>query len=151
MKDKKSNLEIVKIMKPFLDDDRKKEIDKVVQCMNNGAFDELFDKALEEQLSKPISAKEIYSEIANNYFILMGIHGIDDFKLFKFSDYEDYRKIIVDGKEYDFDNPFCHDDNEATETLCAIDCLMADLGEEKKKVVLKKLEKMINTKSEKTK
>ena len=44
-------------------------------------------------------------------------------------------KIIVDGNEYDLDCEFCHNDADATESLCAIDCLIADIDEDEEEIM----------------
>ena len=54
---------------------------------------------------------------------------------------------IIDGKEYDLDGEFCHDDIEATAALCAIDCLIADLENYDEETILKNIEKRINTRN----
>ena len=51
--------------------------------------------------------------------------------------------MIIDGKRYDFDDEFCHDDEDASGALCAIDSLISDLDDDEEKI-LKKVEKMIN-------
>ena len=43
---------------------------------------------------------------------------------------------MIDDKEYNFDIEFSHNDSAATEALCAIDCLMADSGEDFKAILL---------------
>jgi len=112
-------------------------------------FEELLEKVLEEQLSIPQNDDEIYSEIVNNYFMLLSLLNVNRFNLFQFPDYEDCRRAVVDGIEYDFDNAFCHDDSEAIEALCAIDCLMADLEEHSVESILKETEKRINIQNNK--
>lgn len=114
-------------------------------------FEELFEKALEEEMAKPHDKNEIYNEIANNYFVLLSLLNIDRFGLFQFYDYEDPRKVLVDATKHDFDNEFCHDDSNATEALCAIDCLIANLEEESLAKILNKIEKKINTQNQKLK
>ena len=103
----------------------------------------MLEKALEEELSKRKEPSEIYQEIANYYFILFDQLGISAFDSFQFSHYEDPRLVVVDGKEYDFDQVFCHQDVDATEALCAIDGLIADLEEHQTHKILKKIEKCI--------
>ncbi len=110
-------------------------------------FAELFSQILSEELSEPyepVTEEDIYEEIVDNYFILIHKLGIDKFNFFRFASYDYCREIIIDGKEYDLDGEFCHDDLEATEALCAIDCLIADLENEDEKAILKKVERMIN-------
>ncbi len=119
-------------------------IDEVDKFLKDSDFENLFNNALEEALSKPKSPDEIYDEIIENYFTLLSMLEIYDFKNFKFPDYDDCRKINIDGKEYDFNDCFEHDNDEATEALCAIDCLIADLQTETTTPVLNKIEEMIN-------
>jgi len=90
-------------------------------------FDDLFEEALEREMTKPRNENEIYSEITNCYFTLLRLLNIDSFNSFKFAAREDCRRVVVDGNEYDFDNEFHHNDSLATEMLCTIDCLIADL------------------------
>ncbi|MBQ3004678.1 MAG: hypothetical protein IJD88_01985 [Clostridia bacterium] len=105
----------------------------------------LFEKALEEEMSKPQNKNEIYSEIKNCYFTIFRLLKISSFKSLNFPDYEDCRRVVVDGNEYDFDNEFQHNDREATEMLCAIDCLIADLEEDNIEVVLREIERTLNS------
>lgn len=65
-----------------------------------------------------------------------------------FADYEYCREIIIDGKKYDLDGEFCHDDETATGALCAVDCLVGDI-EDDYQTVLKNVEKMINIRNRK--
>jgi hypothetical protein len=99
---------------------------------------------LSEELSEPfddISEDSLYEEIVDNYFILIQELGINNFKFFRFASYDNCREIIVDKQNFDLDSEFCHDDLVATEALCAIDCLIADIDDES---TLKKVETMIN-------
>ena len=54
------------------------------------------------------------------------------------------RIVTVDNQTYDFDEIFCHDDKKETNSLCAIDCLLADFGDDK--TALSEIEKMFNNK-----
>ena len=113
---------------------------------------ELFSQMLSEELSKPYESatkEELYKEIVDNYFFLIKELAIENFNFFRFTSYDYCREIIIDGKEYDLDGEFCHDDFEATEALCAIDCLIADLDCEDGETVLKKVERMINIQNKK--
>ena len=114
-------------------------------------FGEMFEKALEEELSKSQSKSEIYNEISNYYFVLLSLLKIDNFNSFNFPDYDDCRKIEVDGNEYNFDDLFCHDNELATDALCAIDCFISDLEEDNLEIMLKKIEKAINVQNQKIK
>ncbi len=112
-----------------------------------------FMEILSEKLSEPsglLTEDEIYEELTDSYFSLIRLLGINDFSFFRFKSYESGREIILDGREYDLDGEFCHDDEDATGALCAIDCLMADLDEEPG-AVLKKTEGMINIRNRKEK
>ncbi|MGN1195215.1 MAG: hypothetical protein ACI4SB_07005 [Acutalibacteraceae bacterium] len=121
------------------------------EIQKSGIVD-FFEEILSEELSKPfepVSEDELYEEIVGNYFLLIKELGIENFNFFRFADYDYCREIIVDGKNYDLDGEFCHDDTDAAGALCAIDCLMADLGEEEDEIILKKVESMINKKNRK--
>ena len=54
------------------------------------------------------------------------------------------RVVTVDNQAYDFDEIFCHDDRKETNSLCAIDCLLADFGDDE--AALSEIEKMFNNK-----
>lgn len=54
------------------------------------------------------------------------------------------RIVTVDNQTYDFDEIFCHDDQKETNSLCAIDCLLADFGDDE--TALSEIEKMFNNK-----
>ncbi len=97
------------------------------------------DKAFYEKLYN--QDKDTFDEIVEYYLFLLKELKIDNFSTFKFEDYEAIRVVNVDGKEYDFDEEFCHDDTECANALCAIDCLCADLGlgEEKVSLVVESL------------
>lgn len=105
-----------------------------------------FSAILESALSKPfepVSDDEIYEEIVDNYFTLIKELGIEKFDFFRFAEYEYSGEVIIDGKRYDFDAEFCHDDEDASGALCAIDSLISDLDDDEEKI-FKKVEKMIN-------
>lgn len=87
--------------------------------------------------------EEPSDKIAENYLILIKQLGIEHFEKVKFPDYEDPRIILIDDKKYNFDTEFSHNDSAATEALCAIDCLMADSGEDFKAILLT-VEKALN-------
>ncbi|MBE6776271.1 MAG: hypothetical protein E7543_08805 [Ruminococcaceae bacterium] len=113
---------------------------------------EAFMEMLSEKLSEPsglLTEEEIYEEITDNFFTLIRLLGINSFSFFRFKNYDCCREIIIDGSEYDLDGEFCHDDEEATEALCAIDCLMADTDTEDEEAVLKKVESIINIRNRK--
>ena len=118
-----------------------KEFENLFNALNTKEFSALFDVALDKM---PKSNDEIWGKLVSYYFILLHLLKIDNFNSFSFPDYEDCRTVVVDGIEYDFDSEFCHDDSEATNALCAIDSLMADLEEDNLEEILKILEKKIN-------
>ena len=123
-----------------------KEFENLFHTLNSQAFSTLLDNALVNPT--PMSKDEIYEELASHYFSLLHLLKIDNFNSFTFPDHEDCRTVAVDGIVYDFDSEFCHDDSEAANALCAIDCLMADLEEESFSVLLKKIEKKMNQQGE---
>ncbi len=98
---------------------------------------------MENFFDNSLSDYFLYEEIVDNYFIILKELGIESFSNFRFTSYDYCREIIVDGNEYDLDCEFCHNDADATESLCAIDCLIADIGD-KEEEILKNTEKMIN-------
>lgn len=116
----------------------------LLNILKSKQFEEMFMEALEREIAKPKSKNETYNEIADYYFMLLNMLNINSFHSFHFPDYEDCRIVAVDEKEYDFDNEFCHNDFEATETLCAIDCLIADLEPTSMKTILKEVESRVN-------
>ena len=108
-------------------------------------FEELFENALEREMNRPQNENEILCEIKNCFFMIFSLLHVTDFNSFRFIDYDDRRRVMIDGNEYDFNNEFNHNDNNATEILCTIDCLMANLKEDNIEVSLRKLEKMLNS------
>ena len=100
-----------------------------------------------EELYEPfdyVSVDSLYEEIVDNYFILINELGITDFNFFRFVRYDYCREIIIDKQCFDLDAEFGHDDLVATEALCAIECLIADISNESVEDILKKVESMIN-------
>ncbi len=123
-----------------------------IDSFKESGITEMFMEMLSEKLAEPsglLTEEEVYEEIADNFFILIDLLGINDFSFFRFKNYNYCREIIIDGKEYDLDGEFCHDDEEATEALCAVDCLIADLDEDDEEAVLKKTESLINVRNRK--
>lgn len=110
--------------------------------VSSNSFKKEFFGAITEP-SASISDDEIYEEIVESYFVLIRELKIKSFNFFRFPDYDDPRLITVDGREYDLDDEFCHDDEDAAGALCAIDSLIGDLGVGERKA-LKKTEKLIN-------
>ena len=123
-------------------DEKELDLDKMLDI---GIVD-LFNEILSEEFCEPfesVSVDSLYEEIVDNYFILMQELDIDSFNFFRFEKYDYCRKIIIDKENIDLDAEFCHDDLEAMEALCAIDCLIAD-ADESVESILKKVESMIN-------
>lgn len=125
--------------------------DEFDEAFEESGFAELFGQLLSKSLSEPaepVTEEEIYEEIVDNFFILIKELGVENFSFFRFADYEYCREIIIDGKKYDLDGEFYHDDETATGALCAVDCLVGDI-EDDYQTVLKNVEKMINIRNRK--
>ena len=108
---------------------------------------ELFKEMLSEELYEPfdsVSVDSLYEKIVDNYFILINELGITDFNFFRFAKYDYCREIIIDKQCFDLDAEFGHDDLVATEALCAIECLIADVSNESVEDSLRKVESMLN-------
>ena len=108
---------------------------------------EFFKEMLSEELNEPfepVSVDSLYEEIVDNYFILINELGITDFDFFRFVRYDYCREIIIDKQCFDLDAEFCHDDLVATEAMCAIECLIADISNESVEDILRKVESMLN-------
>jgi hypothetical protein len=121
-------------------DEEELDLDKL---LDSGVV-ELFKEMLSAELSEPfsdVSEDSLYEEIVDDYFILIQELGINNFNFFRFASYDNCREIIIDKQKFDLDSEFSHDDPVATEALCAIDCLIADIDDES---ILKKVEAMIN-------
>ena len=99
---------------------------------------------------EPCTKEELYDEIVKMFCFLIKEIGVEEFSFFRFSNPDYCREIIVDGKEYDLDGAFSHDNDAATEALCAIDSLIGDIvceyGESEEEI-LKKIQAMINIKN----
>ena len=99
---------------------------------------------------EPCTKEEIYDEIVEMFCFLINQLEIEEFSFFRFSNPDYCREIIIDGKEYDLDGAFSHDDDAATEALCAIDSLIGDIvcsyGESEENI-LKKIQVMINVRN----
>ena len=122
------------------------EADSETDLFQDKALLDFFNQLLSESLSEPdepLSEEELSDEIVDNFSTLIKALGIDKFSFFRFLRYDYPREIIIDGKEYDLDSAFTHDDAEATEALCAIDCLLADSGDDIE-TTLKNTERKIN-------
>ena len=128
------------------------EEDFDLNVLKESEITQAFMEILSEKLAEPsglLTEEEIYEEIADNFLLLIELLGISDFSFFRFRSYDYNRDIIIDGKEYDLDGEFCHDDEDATGALCAIDCLIADLDAENETAVLKKVESLVNIRNRK--
>ena len=91
----------------------------------------------------PPADEEIYSQISDVYIRLLKKLKINKFYSFSFSDDDNPRVVVIDGKKYDFDSLFSHNDSVATECLCEIDALSADIDKDVT-VILKEIEKRMN-------
>ncbi len=91
---------------------------------------------------QPIDEEDVYSQLVDNYFKLIKKLKIKEFSTFAFYDYDDSRIVVIDGKKYDFDTFFSHNNSSVTEILCGIDNLIADIGKELS-FILKEIEKRI--------
>lgn len=128
------------------------EEDFDLNVLKESEITQAFMEILSEKLAEPsglLTEEEIYEEIADNFLLLIELLGISDFSFFRFKSYDYNREIIIDGKEYELDGEFCHDDEDATGALCAIDCLIADLDEDDEEAVLKKVESLVNIRNRK--
>ena len=124
-------------------DENELDLDKL---LNSGVV-EFFKEMLSEELNEPfepVSVDSLYEEIVDNYFILINELGITDFNFFRFVRYDYCREIIIDKQSFDLDAQFCHDDLVATEAMCAIECLIADVSNESVEDILRKVESMLN-------
>lgn len=138
--------ELAEKIKSFADSEL--DEDEIIEdVLTDGGFAQLFGQILSEKLAEPyepVSEEQLLEEIADNYFVLIKELGIEKFSFFRFANYDYCREVIIDGKKYDLDGEFCHDDLDATGALCAIDCLIADLEHYDDETILKSIEKIIN-------
>ena len=123
-------------------DEKELDLDKLLDSGRVDFFKEILSEEFCESFES-VSVDSLYEEIVDNYFIIMQELDIDSFNFFRFAKYDYCRKIIIDKENFDLDTEFCHDDLEAMEALCAIDCLIAD-ADESVESILKKVESMIN-------
>ena len=124
-------------------DEEELDLDKLL----DSDVTELFKEMLSEELYEPfesVSVDSLYEEIVDNYFVIIDEIGITDFNFFRFARYDYCREIIIDKQNFDLDAEFCHDDLVATEALCAIECLIADISNESVENILRKVESMLN-------
>lgn len=121
-------------------------INKISELLGSNKF-EKFAENLENLFSgdnfPSPDEDEIYSQISDAYIILLKKLKINKFTSFCFSDYSDPRIVVVDGKKYDFDSLFSHNDSIAAECLCEIDALIADM-DKNEETILKEIEKRMS-------
>lgn len=98
------------------------------------------EKTLSETNFPNVDENETFSLITNNYLKLIKKLKIKNFTTFSFENYDDCRVVIIDGKKYDFDALFSHNDSSAAECLCEIDALIADIGQDSA-TILQEIEK----------
>ncbi len=126
----------------------KKDILKkqILDVISSKSFKNLADN-LENLLSEtdfpPVDENDAYSQITDNYVKLIKNLKIEKFSTFRFEDYFNPRVVVIDGIKFDFDALFFHNDSYASECLCEIDALMADINKDET-VVLKEIEKRMN-------
>lgn len=124
-------------------DDTLKNILGILGSKKFGNLKENLENIISETDFTPVDENEVYSLITDNYFKLIKKLKIGNFSTFSFNDYNDCRVVIIDGKKYDFDSLFSHNDSSASEYLCEIDALMADINKDET-AVLKEIEKRLN-------
>ena len=91
---------------------------------------------------QPVDEEDVYSQLVDNYLKLIKKLKIKEFSTFSFYNYDDSRIVIIDGKKFDFDTCFSHNNSSAAEILCEIDALVSDIGQNEE--VMKEIEKRIN-------
>lgn len=124
-------------------DDTLKNILGILGSKKFGNLKENLENIISETDFTPVDENEVYSLITDNYFKLIKKLKIGNFSTFSFNDYNDCRVVIIDGKKYDFDSLFSHNDSSASEYLYEIDALMADINKDET-AVLKEIEKRLN-------
>ena len=124
-------------------DDTLKNILGILGSKKFGNLKENLENIISETDFTPVDENEVYSLITDNYFKLIKKLKIGNFSTFSFNDYNDCRVVIIDGKKYDFDSLFSHNDSSASEYLYEIDALMADINNDET-AVLKEIEKRLN-------
>lgn len=124
-------------------DDTLKNILGILGSKKFGNLKENLENIISETDFTPVDENEVYSQITDNYFKLIKKLKIGNFSTFSFNDYNDCRVVIIDGKKYDFDSLFSHNDSSASEYLYEIDALMADINKDET-AVLKEIEKRLN-------
>ena len=124
-------------------DDTLKNILGILGSKKFGNLKENLENIISETDFTPVDENEVYSLITDNYFKLIKKLKIGNFSTFSFNDYNECRVVIIDGKKYDFDSLFSHNDSSASEYLYEIDALMADINNDET-AVLKEIEKRLN-------
>lgn len=125
------------------DNSLKKQILDIINSKSFLDFKVNIENALSETDISTADEDEAYSLITDNYFKLIKRLQIGNFSNFSFADYNDPRVVVIDGRKYDFDYLFSHNDSYATECLCEIDALIADIGQDES-AILKEIEKRMN-------
>lgn len=118
-------------------------IKKLFTLIGSNKFTNLKDtleKTLSETNFPNVDENETFSLITNNYLKLIKKLKIKNFTTFCFENYDDCRVVIIDGKKYDFDALFSHNDSSEAECLCEIDAFIADIDQDES-AILKEIEK----------
>lgn len=125
-------------------------INKLAELIGSNKFGK-FAESVENLFSgndlPPADEEEIYSQLVRDYVRLLKKLKITKFSSFCFADYSDLHIVVVDGKRFDFDSLFLHDDSVAAEYLCEIDALVSDLNNDEN-VIFKEIEKRMNARKE---
>ena len=124
-------------------DDALKNILGILGSKKFGNLKDNLENIISETDFTPVNAEELYSLLIEDYLKLIKKLKIGKFLTFSFADYEDSRVVVIDGRKYDFDAVFSHNNSAVSECLCEIDALISDLGQGAEKV-LREIEKRIN-------
>lgn len=144
-KDREDFFKTINAFKGKFDKNEQEKIDALAQIFASDKFEDAFNNLIDEETLKTQNEDEVYKEIADCYLELLSLLNINDFSSFCFVDYENNRRVLIDEKEYDFDSLFCHDNSIASGKLCEMDCLLSDLDEPNQELVLKEIEKIVNS------
>ena len=125
------------------DNSLKKQILDIINSKSFLDFKDNIENALSETDISTADEDEAYSLITDNYFKLTKKLKIGNFPNFSFADYNNPHVIAIDGRKYDFDLLFSHNDSYASECLYKIDALIADIGQDES-AILKEIEKRMN-------
>lgn len=123
-------------------DDTLKDIFDILGSKMFGNLKENLENMFSEPDFTPVNEEELYSLLVKDYLKLIKKLKIGKFSTFSFSDYNDSRVVVIDGRKYDFDAVFSHNDSFVSECLSEIDALIADIGQGEEKV-LREIEKRI--------